>query len=45
MKDKYTIGECKKCKNITVLKNGYCKKCQIEMPNVIKNLFKNFGGK
>lgn len=25
--DKYSIGECRNCKNVTVLKNGYCDKC------------------
>jgi len=40
----YIIGECKRCKNVTVLKNGYCMKCNeiLKNSNLLKDLPKGF---
>lgn len=46
MKDAYCFGECKICKKVTALKNGYCAKCKMydvtEMPDIFKDIFYNF---
>lgn len=43
--DTFTIGQCKKCKETTALKNGYCSKCQqpdVEMPEFLTDIFSGF---
>lgn len=48
-KDNYKFGRCKKCYEEKALKNGYCKDCEIELPDCFKDLFDGFtnpfGGK
>ena len=45
-RDIYHFGECKICKNITALKNGYCVRCNrismAEYPDFLKNIFNGF---
>lgn len=46
MRDVYCFGNCKVCKKLTALKNGYCLKCEIhdgvEMPEFFKDMFNGF---
>ena len=45
-RDVYHFGECKICKNITALKNGYCAGCNkintAEYPDFLKDVFNGF---